>query len=177
MRLTIVLPTYNEAENLPRMVEALFALPVEVDLSILVVDDNSPDGTGQIADSLAEQYPGRIKVLHRAGKEGLGKAYLAGFQKALEDGAELIIQMDCDFSHQPKYIHDMLAALPGADQLDQQGGAARQSRFAERCGKKVTVNANPLPCHWVTHWSVSWAWLPRGCSGPGGARARRACRR
>src|SRR5687767_14188739 len=117
MRLTVVIPTYNEAENLPRMVEALFALPVQDELSILVVDDNSPDGTGQIADSLAAQYPGRISVLHRAGKEGLGKAYLAGFQRAIEDGAELLIQMDCDFSHQPQYILDMLAALPGADMV------------------------------------------------------------
>lgn len=117
MRLTVVLPTYNESENLPRMVEALLALPVEHELSILVVDDNSPDGTGQIADSLAAQYPGKIRVLHRAGKEGLGKAYLAGFQKALADGADLLIQMDCDFSHQPKYIPDMLAALLGADMV------------------------------------------------------------
>jgi dolichol-phosphate mannosyltransferase len=110
----VVLPTYNEAENLPLMVDALFALPVE-HLSILVVDDNSPDGTGQIADQLAEQHQGRIAVLHRSAKEGLGAAYRAGFREALRLGADYIIQMDCDFSHQPRYIPDMVAAVDGHD--------------------------------------------------------------
>ncbi|HLV34166.1 MAG TPA: polyprenol monophosphomannose synthase [Spirillospora sp.] len=110
----VVLPTYNEAENLPLMVDALFALPVE-HLSILIVDDNSPDGTGQIADQLAEQHQGRIAVLHRSAKEGLGAAYRAGFREALRLGADYIIQMDCDFSHQPRYIPDMVAAADGYD--------------------------------------------------------------
>ena len=117
MQLTIVLPTYNESENLERMVEALRSLTLDVDLSILVVDDNSPDGTGVLADQLAEKYPEQIKVLHRKNKEGLGKAYLAGFKQALDDGADLILQMDCDFSHQPKYIPEMLAMLPEADKV------------------------------------------------------------
>src|SRR5690606_21796599 len=110
----VVLPTYNEAENLPLMVDALFALPVE-HLSILIVDDNSPDGTGQIADQLAEQHQGRIAVLHRSAKDGLGAAYRAGFREALRLGADYIIQMDCDFSHQPRYIPDMVAAADGYD--------------------------------------------------------------
>jgi len=117
MRLTVVLPTYNEAENLGLMVAELLALSVEPELSILVVDDNSPDGTGRLADELAAQHPNRVKVLHRAGKEGLGKAYLAGFALALADGADYILQMDCDFSHQPRYILDMLAAIPEADMV------------------------------------------------------------
>jgi dolichol-phosphate mannosyltransferase len=117
MRLTIVLPTYNEAENLPRMVKALFDLPLTVDLSLLVVDDNSPDGTGKIADELARQYPGKITVLHRKGKTGLGKAYLAGFKVAIEEGADLIVQMDCDFSHQPHYIPQMVEAAIEADMV------------------------------------------------------------
>lgn len=119
MRLTVVLPTYNEKENLPRMVGELLALPLpaEIDLSILVVDDNSPDGTGQLADELATAHPGQLRVLHRQDKEGLGKAYLAGFQNALAHGTDLIIQMDCDFSHQPRYILDMLKALPGHDMI------------------------------------------------------------
>jgi dolichol-phosphate mannosyltransferase len=103
----VVLPTYNEAENLPLMVEALLPLPV----SILVVDDNSPDGTGDLADELAAQNRGRLSVLHRAEKSGLGTAYIAGFRRAMELGAEYIIQMDADFSHQPKYILDLIARL------------------------------------------------------------------
>ncbi|MGQ0553874.1 MAG: polyprenol monophosphomannose synthase [Planctomycetota bacterium] len=125
LRITVVLPTYNEADNLERMVAALLALrltaptdPAEpAVLSILVVDDASPDGTGQLADQLALRHPGRVAVLHRRGKEGLGKAYLAGFARALAEGADLILQMDCDFSHQPEYLHDLLAALPGADMV------------------------------------------------------------
>jgi dolichol-phosphate mannosyltransferase len=118
MQLKVVLPTYNEAENLPRMVEALLALPLPgVQLSILVVDDASPDGTGALADGLAARSGGRVAVLHRAGKEGLGRAYLAGFKVALDAGAEAILQMDCDFSHRPGDIPALLAALPGADMV------------------------------------------------------------
>lgn len=119
MRLTVVLPTYNERENLPRMVGELFALalPADVELSILVVDDASPDGTGQLADELVAAHPGRLAVLHRAGKEGLGKAYVAGFGRALSDGAELVLQMDCDFSHQPKYIPELIAKVRDCDMV------------------------------------------------------------
>lgn len=117
MRLTIVIPTYNEAENLPLLVEELLNLPLKISLSILIVDDNSPDGTGRIADELARLHPDQIKVLHRPGKAGLGKAYLAGFQAALEDGADYILQMDCDFSHQPHYIPSMLEAIADADMV------------------------------------------------------------
>jgi len=98
MIITTVIPTYNEAENLPKLVSALFALPMP-DLRILVVDDNSPDGTGQLAEDLAKEHPGRISVLHRPGKMGLGSAYIQGFQRALADGAEAVLQMDADFSH------------------------------------------------------------------------------
>lgn len=110
----VVLPTYNEAENLPLLVEALFALPVD-NLHVLVVDDNSPDGTGAIADQLAERHPGRLYVLHRQEKAGLGPAYVAGLKRALNLGADTIIQMDVDFSHQPRYIPDLLAAIEHAD--------------------------------------------------------------
>lgn len=111
MKIVVVLPTYNEAENLENMVEALMALPVEDDLSVLVVDDNSPDGTGQIADRLASERPERVEVLHRPGKEGLGRAYIHGFSVALARGAEAIMQMDCDFSHSPSYIPQMIETL------------------------------------------------------------------
>jgi dolichol-phosphate mannosyltransferase len=102
----IVLPTYNEAANLPKMVAALLRLdpPVEV----LVVDDNSPDGTGRLADHLAKAQPGRVHVLHRMAKTGLADAYLAGFRRALAEGAERIFEMDADFSHPVDAIPAML---------------------------------------------------------------------
>jgi dolichol-phosphate mannosyltransferase len=106
-KVMVVLPTYNEAENLPAMIGELLSLDVP-DLGILVVDDNSPDGTGQIADDLVRRYPERVHVLHRQGKEGLGKAYIAGFGYALDHGADLIVQMDADFSHSPDYIPELL---------------------------------------------------------------------
>ncbi len=98
MNLRIVIPTYNEAENLPSLVSALFELPLP-DLHLLIVDDNSPDGTGKLADELAQTHPGKVDVLHRAGKLGLGSAYISGFRWSLEHGAEAIGQMDADFSH------------------------------------------------------------------------------
>lgn len=110
----VVIPTYNEIENLPLIVKALFELPVD-DLNILIVDDNSPDGTGRLADELAAANPGRLFVLHRTQKAGLGPAYIAGFKEALRLGAEYIIQMDADFSHQPKYILDLLKAIESHD--------------------------------------------------------------
>ncbi|MCS6836179.1 MAG: polyprenol monophosphomannose synthase [Anaerolineae bacterium] len=110
----VVMPTYNERENLPLMAKALFALGLP-DFSLLVVDDNSPDGTGRLAEELSAQYDGAIRVLHRPSKAGLGPAYLAGFRHALALGAQRIIQMDADFSHQPHYIPALLAALDEAD--------------------------------------------------------------
>ncbi len=112
MKITVVIPTYNEAENLPKLVSALFSLPL--DLNLLVVDDKSPDGTGQIADRLAGSDT-RIRVLHRAGKLGLRSAYLEGFQVALEAGAEAIAQMDADFSHDPAALVEMAEQLESCD--------------------------------------------------------------
>jgi dolichol-phosphate mannosyltransferase len=113
MRITIVLPTYNEAENLPKLVSALFSLPL--DLCVLVVDDNSPDGTGAIADELVMQYAGRMHVLHRAGKLGLRSAYIEGFRKAFELGAHAVVQMDADFSHDPAVLPEMARRLASYD--------------------------------------------------------------
>jgi dolichol-phosphate mannosyltransferase len=114
MRATICLPTYNELENLERMVEAL-ALVLRPDDRILVIDDASPDGTGEVADRLAASRP-YVGVLHRARKEGLGPAYIAGFRRALADGAELVLEMDCDFSHDPADVPRLIAAAEdGAD--------------------------------------------------------------
>src|SRR5208283_857724 len=108
----IIIPTYNERENLPRMAQRLLSLPVPVDL--LVVDDNSPDGTGKMADELAAKHP-EIHVLHRSEKNGLGRAYIAGFKWALERGYEFIFEMDCDFSHDPDEIANFLKAAQNAD--------------------------------------------------------------
>ncbi|MBW8863874.1 MAG: glycosyltransferase, partial [Verrucomicrobia bacterium] len=94
----IIVPTYNERENLPRMVQKLLSLPVGVD--VLVVDDSSPDGTGKLADELAAKHP-QVHVLHRTEKNGLGRAYISGFRWALERKYEFIFEMDCDFSHDP----------------------------------------------------------------------------
>lgn len=97
----IIVPTYNERDNLPRFAAKLLSLPVKVDM--LVVDDNSPDGTGKAADELVAQHP-EINVIHRAKKEGLGRAYISGFKWALERGYEFIFEIDCDFSHDPDDI-------------------------------------------------------------------------
>ncbi len=113
--LTIVLPTYNEAANLPVIVEALFSLPL-TGLRILVADDNSPDGTGAIADELVEKYgTDRMGVVHRPGKQGLGRAYVDGMTRALDAGAEFVVQMDSDLSHAPEYLPQMLGTLLATD--------------------------------------------------------------
>ena len=109
MKKFIILPTYNEAENLPKLVKTIFDLQIP-DLHIIVVDDNSPDGTGQIADRLAKEFP--LIVIHRQGKQGLGSACITGFKKALEFGADIVCQMDADFSHDP---HDLPRLLERID--------------------------------------------------------------
>lgn len=115
MNIIVVLPTYNEAENVENMIEALMALPLDDSLSVLIADDNSPDGTGEIADRLASERPERVAVLHRAAKEGLGRAYIHGFGEALARGADAVMQMDCDFSHSPSYIPQMIETLKSGD--------------------------------------------------------------
>lgn len=109
----VVLPTYNEIENLQQLVPQLLDLPVN--LNVLVVDDNSPDGTGALAEQFAAQHPGRVQVIHRPGKLGLGTAYLAGYRHAFAQGADFILTMDADFSHHPSYIPAMVALSASAD--------------------------------------------------------------
>jgi dolichol-phosphate mannosyltransferase len=110
----IVVPTFNEAENISALAAALFSLPLE-HVKMLVVDDNSPDGTGDIAAALSLEYDECIQVLHRTEKKGLGSAYIAGFQKVLKFGADTIIQMDADFSHPPDKIVELIDGLKGSD--------------------------------------------------------------
>jgi dolichol-phosphate mannosyltransferase len=113
-RTVVVIPTYNEADNLPALVAELHALAVP-GLSVLIVDDNSPDGTGRVADTLVERFSGVVSVRHRPEKQGLGRAYLDGFTIALAADADYIIQMDADFSHPPSSILTMLTAIVDCD--------------------------------------------------------------
>ena len=111
-RFVVLLPTYNESENLPRIVPLI--LVQDARLEVLVIDDNSPDGTGEIADRLASERDD-VGVLHRPRKEGLGPAYLDGFRRALDLGADLVAEMDCDFSHDPNDVPRLVAATEDAD--------------------------------------------------------------
>lgn len=114
MNIKIVIPTYNEAENLPKMVTALFGLGMD-NLSILVVDDNSPDGTGAIADRLSLETNGRVEVMHRAGKLGLGTAYIQGFKHCLAQNVDAIVQMDADFSHPVEKVKELAQLIETCD--------------------------------------------------------------
>jgi dolichol-phosphate mannosyltransferase len=142
VRATICLPTYNEAANLEPMLRALRPHLREGD-RVLVIDDASPDGTGAIADRLAGELP-FVDVLHRPQKEGLGPAYLAGFTRALADGAELVLEMDCDFSHNPADVPRLVAAAEdGAD-------VVLGSRYVQGGG--------------VTEWGLARRLISRGAS-------------
>jgi dolichol-phosphate mannosyltransferase len=128
VRLLVCLPTYNERENLERMVRRLIEAATDhgLDMRVLVIDDSSPDGTGELADQLAAEFP-LLSVLHRPKKEGLGPAYIAGFRRALETDAELIAELDCDFSHDPADLPRLVAAIEDAD-------VALGSRYVEGGG-------------------------------------------
>jgi dolichol-phosphate mannosyltransferase len=115
VRATVCLPTYNERENLPRMIEALAGILRDGD-RVLVIDDGSPDGTGEIADQLAGRHA-FVDVLHRERKEGLGRAYIAGFHRVLATDAELVLEMDCDFSHDPADVPRLIEAAEGGADL------------------------------------------------------------
>jgi dolichol-phosphate mannosyltransferase len=111
-RTLVVIPTYNERENIEPLVRAVLA---HDGFRVMVVDDDSPDGTGAIADRLAGEFPGRVEVVHRTGKRGLGRSYVEGFTLALQGDAELICQMDADFSHDPRFLPDLVAAAAESD--------------------------------------------------------------
>jgi dolichol-phosphate mannosyltransferase len=114
MKTTVVIPTYNEAENLRALATALLALPLP-DLDLLVIDDESPDGTGTLADELSRELAPRLRVVHRPAKSGLGTAYLDGFNLALQNGADYVAQMDADFSHSPTYLPHFVANIERHD--------------------------------------------------------------
>jgi dolichol-phosphate mannosyltransferase len=113
MNVLVIIPTYNERDNLPGLVREILTRP---DYRVMVVDDQSPDGTGQVADELAAAHPGRVEVLHRTGKRGLGRSYIDALLIARQGSADLVCQMDADLSHDPRYLPDMVAAAEnGAD--------------------------------------------------------------
>ncbi len=153
---TVVVPTYNEAENIARLVPELLALPDG--LTVIVVDDASPDGTGALADNFAHDFPGRLIAVHRPGKLGLGTAYLAGFEAANRLGSDCIVTMDADFSHHPHYISAMLARLADADLVIGSryvpGGAAVNSpparRLLSRSANLISRTALGFKAHDVT---------------------------
>ncbi|MBN1873344.1 MAG: polyprenol monophosphomannose synthase [Anaerolineae bacterium] len=109
MKINVIVPTYNEKENIESLVKLLLGL--RVDPEVIIVDDNSPDGTGEIAERLAAEAIGRVHVIHRSGKLGLGTAYIAGFKYAISQECDLIVTMDADFSHHPRYIPDMVEKI------------------------------------------------------------------
>lgn len=114
MKIIQIIPTYNESENLPKLVSALFSQEIP-GFNILIVDDNSPDGTGEVAEELSKIHSGRIMVLHRKSKEGLGKAYIQAFRYSLDKGADVIGMMDADLSHPPEKLPSLIEALNNAD--------------------------------------------------------------
>lgn len=112
MTALVIIPTYNERANLPVLVSALMAL---ADVRVLVVDDQSPDGTGEVADGLARSFPGRVEVMHRTGRRGLGRSYIDGIKKAIAEPVDVVCQMDADLSHDPRHLPDLVAATAHAD--------------------------------------------------------------
>ncbi|HEX2170955.1 MAG TPA: polyprenol monophosphomannose synthase [Dehalococcoidia bacterium] len=136
----VIVPTYDERENLPELVRAILA---QGDFSILVVDDNSPDGTGQVADALKAETGGRVDVLHRPAKLGLGTAYIAGFKYALAHGFDYIFEMDADFSHDPAMLPRFLEAMEGAD---------------------LALGSRYVPGGGTVHWSLARRLISRGGS-------------
>jgi glycosyltransferase involved in cell wall biosynthesis len=154
MQLTVVLPTYNEAENLPRMVETLLGLELPgTDLRVLVVDDDSPDGTGRLADELAGRHPQRVSVLHRPGKEGLGRAYIAGFTRALEAGAELVLQAIVDLPEPDRPVNQMTAGRCPFWRARASWLTSRLCQWmfvARRSAKSIS----PIPTVWLVSRSI-----------------------
>ena len=133
-KIFVIIPTYNEAENLPILVRKIFDQSIE-NLNLLIIDDSSPDGTAEIVNQLSKEFPGKIELVQRKKKLGLGSAYKLGYRKAIEAGSDIVVQMDGDLSHSPRYIPDFLQQLHGSD-------IVVGSRYIE--GGKVDKNWNPL---------------------------------
>jgi dolichol-phosphate mannosyltransferase len=154
VKAVVVLPTYNERDNVEPMVERLLALPG--DYRVLVADDASPDGTGAAADALAARHGGRVEVLHRPRKEGLGRAYADAFSRALAGGADLLFQMDCDFSHDPADLPRLRRALESGE-----ADLALGSRYVERGGTAGWGAGRRLLSRWGSFYARAWLRLPQ----------------
>jgi len=141
MRPLVLVPTYNERDNLPPLVEQLLRC---MNVRVMIVDDASPDGTGELADRLAAEHPDRLFVLHRAGKEGLGKAYIAGFHWGLDHGYDLLFEMDADFSHEPRHLPQFINAI--------------------RAGADVVLGSRYIPRGGTRNWSLLRRLISRGGS-------------
>ncbi|MGA2885906.1 MAG: polyprenol monophosphomannose synthase [Halobacteriota archaeon] len=135
MQVSVIVPTYNEKENIVSLVTQLLALPMI--MHIIVVDDNSPDGTGEIADWLAVENAGRVSVIHHPGKLGLGTAYIAGFKEALAEGADLVCSMDADFSHNPRCVADIVDKINQGYDLVIGSRYVRGGRSTQTLDRKV----------------------------------------
>ena len=133
-KISVIIPTYNEAENLSILVRKIFDQSIE-NLNLLIIDDSSPDGTAEIVNQLSKEFPGKIELVQRKKKLGLGSAYKLGYRKSIEAGSDIVVQMDGDLSHSPRYIPDFLQQLHGSD-------IVVGSRYIE--GGKVDKNWNPL---------------------------------
>jgi len=142
-KVTVVVPTYNERDNLPKLVDLLAALDIP-NLHVLVVDDNSPDGTGEVADKLALEGPVPVGVLHRTAKDGLGRAYVAGMSRALAEGADVVVQMDADLSHPTTAIPVMIDTLAETD-----AAVVLGSRY---------VSGGAVASNWPWHRKALSAW-------------------
>ena len=133
-KISVIIPTYNEAGNIPILVRNIFDQSIE-NLNLLIIDDSSPDGTSKIVNQLSKEYPGKIELIQRKKKSGLGSAYKLGYQKVISSDADIVVQMDADLSHSPKYIPQFLKQLDNTD-------IVIGSRYIE--GGKVDKNWNPL---------------------------------
>lgn len=154
MRAVVVLPTYDERGNLPAVIEGILRQPGR--FRVLVVDDGSPDGTGDLAEELARAHPDRVEVLHRARKEGLGRAYAAGFARALEGGADLLFQMDADLSHDPAVLPALRAPLERGE-----ADLVLGSRYVEDGGTAGWGLGRRLLSRWGSFYARLWLRLPQ----------------
>ncbi len=152
LKTLVIIPTYNERDNLPAIVAQTLAQSDSI--NVLVIDDNSPDGTGEVAEQLKGEHAGRVEVLHRAGKLGLGTAYVAGFKYGLAQGYEAICEMDADFSHDPAYLPRLIAALEGGADL------ALGSRYVRGGGTRNWTLPRKLISRFGSLYARLILWLP-----------------
>jgi len=152
-RISIVIPTYNERKNIPILIKKILNLGLNT--KIIVVDDNSPDGTGEIADRLAKKYKNKIFVIHRKGKLGLGTAYIAGFKYAIKQGSDLIFSMDGDLSHNPKYIPDFLKKINQSYDIVLGSRYIKGGDFSLNIKRKIISKSANLFAKWMLGMDVN----------------------